>query len=173
MAGFLQALPVVLGFEGGFTHDIGGDTYQGVTQKVYDVYRDKQNQPRRPVKEMAEDERDHLYFDGYWLAAKCEKLPWPLSLVHFDHAVNAGPVQAIRSLQLAVGADNDGVWGKETDDRLAPQRAEPHILMDSMLFARLEHYYVLAFMHPNDYGPYLKGWLGRVIKLRKKAWELW
>lgn len=173
MAGFLNALPVTLGFEGGFTHDTGGDTYQGVTQAVYDAYREEQKQKHRPVREMEEAERDHIYFDRYWLAAKCEKLPWPLSMVQFDCAVNTGVKRAIQVLQQAIGADMDGVWGKQTEERLALERGDPHTLMDSMLFARLEFYHTLAFMHPTTYAKYLDGWLSRVIKLRKKAWELW
>lgn len=173
MSGFLRALPVVLEYEGGFTVDTGGPTYQGVTQDSYDAYRKRHGKPLRDVREMEGEERDHLYYDGYWVAAKCDKLPWPLSFVHFDHAVNAGVSQAIKTLQIAIEAKPDGVWGPKTQERLGLSSHNEHILMDAMLFARLAHYHHLALTHPKPYGKYLNGWLGRVLKLRKKALEMW
>lgn len=173
MSGFLQALPVTLGFEGGYVVDQGGPTYQGVTQKAYDKYRTKHGHPKRDVREIAESERDHLYYEGYWIAARCDALPWPLSMVHFDHAVNAGPARAITSLQIAIDAEPDGRWGPETKKRLGLESHDLNGLMERMLWARVEHYHRLAFNHPTAYRDDLTGWLGRVIRLRKKALELW
>lgn len=173
MAGFAQALPVILEFEGGFTHDTGGDTYQGVTQRVYDDYRKGLNQPTRPVRQMAEDERDHIYHARYWMPAQCERLPWPLSLVHFDLAVNGGVERAIKTLQFAVRATPDGAWGPETTERVGKESHDLHSLMDALLFARTEFYYTLVLQKPSTYREYFHGWIGRVIKLRKKAIALW
>ena len=42
MSGFVQALPVVLRFEGGYAdhpNDPGGATNKGITQAVFDAYR--------------------------------------------------------------------------------------------------------------------------------------
>lgn len=173
MSGFLQALPVTLAFEGGYTVDTGGPTHQGVTQDTYDAYRRQHEQPLRPVKEMAEDERDHIYYAQYWLPAKCDKLPWPLAMVHFDHAVNAGVHQAIKTLQHAIDAKPDGWWGPETQERLGLEKHDLNALMEKMLWARLEHYAHLVLMHPKPYRKYLEGWMWRVIKLRRKALETW
>lgn len=172
MSGFLQALPVTLEYEGAYTVDQGGPTYQGVTQNAYDAYRTKHGKPWRSVREMEEDERDHLYYEGYWVAAKCDRLPWPLSMVHFDHSVNAGPARAIKTLQTAVGAQADGVWGPETQERIGLESHDLPGLMDRMLWARVDHFCNLAYTHPKYRDDFL-GWIRRVVKLRKKAVELW
>lgn len=170
MSGFFQALPFTLEQEGGFTHDTGGDTYQGITQQTYNEWRKDQALPSRPVKEMEDDERDAIYY-GYWVGAKCDKLPWPLSMVHFDCAVNTGVKRAIEILQDAVGAKSDGDWGPRTQERVGVALANDVSLFNEMLWARADFYYALG-QNPT-YKPYLVGWLRRVLRLRRKARELW
>lgn len=171
MSGFFQALPVTLDFEGGYTVDSGGPTYQGVTQRAYDEWRKEQGLPHRPVKQMEQDERDAIYYSGYWVAAKCDKLPWPLSMIHFDCAVNTGVKRAIEILQDAVGADSDGDWGPQTQEKVGVALVSDVSLFNEMLWARADFYYALG-QNP-IYKPYLVGWLRRVLRLRRKARELW
>jgi lysozyme family protein len=173
MSGFLQALPVTLEFEGGFTHDTGGDTYQGVTQSVYDDWRRAAGQVKRPVKQMEEDERDAIYYKNYWVAAKCDKLPWPMSMLHFDCAVNTGVSRAVKILQAAVGAAPDGAWGADTQDRLGVALADEYALFNAMLWERQTFYYQLVTTHGETYKPYFVGWIRRVLKIGKKARDLW
>src|SRR5690606_25467387 len=45
---------------------------------------------------------------------RCDALPWPLALVTFDSAVNAGQGTAARWLQRALGVQADGIIGKHT-----------------------------------------------------------
>lgn len=169
MSGFYQALPFTLEMEGGFTRDTGGDTMRGVTQAVYDEWRTANKKPKRTVKEIEDDELHALYYQRYWIAAQCDKLSWPLSMVHFDCAVNTGVKRAVEILQEAVGVNDDGVWGAKTQE--AVRFADETALFNNLLWQRAEFYYSLA-QNPK-YRPYLVGWLRRVIKLRKKARDLW
>ena len=171
MSGFFQALPFTLEMEGGFTVDTGGPTMKGVTEAVYHKWLTDQGMPKKPVKQIDEDELNTIYYKNYWVAAKCDKLPWPLSMIHFDCAVNTGVKRAIEILQDAVGADSDGDWGPETQNKLGLALANDVILFNDMLWTRADFYYSLA-QNPK-YKPYLIGWLRRVLKLRRKARELW
>ena len=77
-ASFSRALEMVLEHEGGFVdhpNDPGGATNKGVTQKIYNAYRTKKNQPKRSVKDIADDELQDLYFNGYWRPAMCGEMP--------------------------------------------------------------------------------------------------
>lgn len=162
MSGYFQSLPFVLEMS---------DTV--VSEAEYHKWLRKGRRPPRPIKDITTDERDAILYARAWVGAKCDALPWPLSFVHFDHAVEAGPEQAIKTLQQVIGAKDDGLWGAETQERFGIECHDLHALFERMLWARLEYYYVLAFMHPTDYGRRMVGWARRVIKLRKKALELW
>lgn len=169
MSGFFQALPFTLEMEGGYTVDTGGPTMKGVTQATYDAWRTGNKVPTRPVKEIEEDELHAIYYQRYWIAAQCDKLSWPLSMLHFDCAVNTGVKRAIEIMQEALGVNDDGIWGAKTAE--AVRFANDVALFNDMLWQRAEFYYSLA-QNPK-YKPYLVGWLRRVIKLRKKARALW
>ena len=173
MSGFFQALPFTLEMEGGYTVDTGGPTYQGVTEAVYHDWRRSNNQGKRPVKLMDGEERDAIYHQRYWVAAKCDKLPWPHSMVHFDCAVNTGVSRATKVLQAAVGAKPDGAWGSLTQDAVGLALGNDVELFNAMLWERSAFYYTLVSTHGDTYKPYFVGWIRRVLKLRKKAREMW
>lgn len=97
------ALKVVFGAEGGYVNDPddpGGPTKYGVTQLTYNSYRDHHNLARRTVKLLNLDEAAAIYQDMYWTPAGCDNLPWPLSLIAFDSAVNSGIGNAFKWLKL-------------------------------------------------------------------------
>ena len=74
---FQKALQFVLHWEGGFVDDpddLGGRTNKGITQRVYDAYRAKKGVPPRDVKNISDDETSDIYFEEYWLAAKCNHI---------------------------------------------------------------------------------------------------
>ena len=115
-AEFIQCLPFVLKWEGGYVNhpaDPGGATNQGVTQKVYDTWRSRNGQLPRSVKELTEAEMQAIYEGGYWLPPRCDRLRDALDLVQFDTAVNMGVGRAVRFLQTAVGAAADGDYGPQ------------------------------------------------------------
>src|SRR3970040_567407 len=102
MSDFQQGLDLVLKFEGGYY--AGGEardpnpTNFGVIQDTYDLYRQRKQLPKRPVKEIEQREVEEIY-RGFWEAAVCDRLPPLTALAVFDHAINAGPRTAIRMLQ--------------------------------------------------------------------------
>lgn len=157
---FETALPVVLKEEGGFADDPadpGGRTMHGVTQKVYDAYRNKHGQPVADVLNITDDELADLYRTDYWLPARCDRLPAPLDLVHFDCAVNSGLHQAALLLQRACGVEDDGDIGPVT---LGAAAQDPTAKAKAYLILRRTFYTDLTHTRPG-LGKFLAGWLKR------------
>lgn len=173
MSGFAQALPVILRAEGGFVDDPldrGGATNFGITQRVYDTYRDRVKRGRQSVRLMTTAERDAIYFADYWLAGKCDAVPWPLALLHFDAVVNHGARGAWRIMQHALGVNADGVPGPQT---LA---ALQHVNVEDFAWRWLRErasYYVSIVEGNASQMRFLRGWIGaRVIDLHREMRRL-
>ncbi len=165
MPGFAQALPVVLRFEGGFVDDPvdrGGATNFGVTQKVYDAYRVKHRLGKVSVRDITTEEVESIYHTGYWLKGKCDALPWPASLCHFDATVNHGPRNAAKLLQRAVGAVPDGKIGPHTREAIG--RVPTYRLTEHLLWERVRFYLKIVQRRPEQ-KRFIVGWLGRVLHL--------
>jgi lysozyme family protein len=94
-------------------HDPGGATMDGVTQGEFDRYLAQNGLPPNPVLYITQEEGQQIYYNSYWMPY-CPSLPIGLDLQVFDSSVNEGPVEAIRILQVALGIDNDGIWGPQT-----------------------------------------------------------
>ena len=110
----------------------------------------------------------HFYRDAYWLEGDCDRLPWPVSLVHFDACVNTGVTQAARFLQRSVGAEPDGRIGPKTLDavRAALEKHAPLALAERLVRRREPFYRRLAVVDPRQ-KRFLQGWLNRVSSLKK------
>lgn len=165
MSGFAQALPVVLGVEGGYAdveHDRGGRTNHGVTEAVFHDYLRSVGAPIRPVRDIRMDEVEAIYHRDYWTAAMCDALPWPVSLAVFDAAVNHGVWRAKRLLQEALCVKVDGIIGPVT--LAAAEAADPRRLVNDLLWLRVALYRELA-EDPSQL-VFLRGWLGRMLHLR-------
>lgn len=173
MSGFRQALPVILKAEGGFVddpHDRGGATNQGITQRTYDSFRDRADKPRQSVRLMTPEERDTIYHRDYWLAGKCDALPWPISLMHFDAVVNHGPRGAWRIMQRALGVTADGIAGPQT--LAAIQRADREKLADRWFRERASYFVAIVEAAPSQVR-FLRGWINnRVLDLKDEARRL-
>lgn len=50
--------------------------------------------PNLDIKNLTREQADKIYFEEYWLATGCDKLPWPLNLIVFDTAINFGVTNA-------------------------------------------------------------------------------
>ena len=154
---FPSALEIVLQFEGGYVDDRGGPTNHGITQRVYDAYRQSQDLRRRSVRTIADVELQAIYHDYYWMEVRADDLPSQWPLLAFDFAVNAGPDISIKVMQAAVGADVDGSIGPQTLNALdAASSLGPHRALD----IRLGYY--IALRDPRNF----RGWQNRVDKLR-------
>ena len=165
MSGFQQALVHVFGAEGGLSDhraDRGGRTQMGITAETWARWRDRLGKPQTPVDSCTREDAEQIYLLGYWSPAKCDGLPWPVSLCHFDAAVQHGPRNAGILLQRALGVTEDGVVGPAT--LKAAAAAHPGRLIPAMVRGRLAFYRKLAIADPSQRA-FLAGWIGRVLNL--------
>ena len=169
-AEFTPALKAVLAHEGGYVNhprDPGGATNYGVTQRVYDGYRERQDRPLQSVRHIAKVEVSAIYQRQYWNAIRGDELPAGVAYVVFDGAVNSGPGQAARWLQRALRMNAvDGVIGEAT---LAAARNHPDHdkLIADMLALRM------AFLRRlKTWDAFGRGWTSRVneVRVRGQAW---
>jgi len=104
---FSNVLPLVLAHEGGYVNhpdDPGGATNKGVTQAVYDAYRDNRNVERRSVKQITRAELQDIYKRQYWDMVCADDLPAGVDYACFDYGVNSGPNRAAKDLQRTLKA---------------------------------------------------------------------
>ena len=90
---FDRAVEFVLKREGGYVNhpnDPGGETNFGISKRAH---------PDLDNKNLTVGVAKMIYKQKYWDTAHCQKLPWPLCLVHFDMAVNSGVDYADRFLK--------------------------------------------------------------------------
>lgn len=109
-------------------HDPGGKTMCGIIQREYDLWRKGHGLATQDVRKLTAEEGEAIYRVAYW-QPHCTFLPPGLDLQFFDESVNAGPTEAIRILQVALGIKNDGDWGPQTQAAvtLAGNDAVAHI----------------------------------------------
>lgn len=160
---FNNALQMVLQFEGGYSNDPldkGGATNKGVIQSVYDSYRKSFGLPIQSVQQISDAEVRDIYYKRYWLAAKCDKLPNGVDTVHFDTAVNAGPSQAAKFLQRAIGVKDDGVIGDVTLAKV--NTLDSKVVMKAYTNSRISFYVDLVVKDVTQI-KFLKGWIKRAI----------
>lgn len=96
--GFARAMVFVARWEGGYVNDPndpGGETKYGISKRSY---------PQLDIANLTEAEAKAIYERDYWQASGADGLPWPLSLVVFDSAVNAGVAKARGWLQTSAGS---------------------------------------------------------------------
>jgi lysozyme family protein len=166
---FTASLPFVLRWEGGYINhpaDPGGATNRGVTQKVYDLWRRRQDLTPRDVRLLEEVELASIYEGDYWLPPRCDLLQRQLDLVQFDTAVNMGVGRAVKLLQASLGCAVDGDFGPATRD--AAQACDLGTAVVGYCQAREDFYRRLAAQRPK-LAVFLKGWLNRLNALRKEV----
>ncbi len=157
---FETALSFTLSQEGYYSNnpaDPGGATYRGITQRVYDRYRDGQGLHHQDVRKITDDELQTIYRQNYWNACSGDELGEPVDLAVFDAAVNCGPGRSARWLQKAVGVTADGVIGPGTVAAVGASNLTATALAHVGL--RREYYEELD-------GPFLQGWLNRCDALQ-------
>lgn len=163
MSDFEEAFNLVLGSEGGFSddpRDRGGRTNYGVTQKTYNSWRERNNLNSRDISKINEEEVREIYQE-FWKDASADELPWPLSAIVFDAAINSGPATAKKQLQEILGVRRDGVIGPETLGALEDTNIAT--VTEDFLDKREEFYKGL------NQPEFLKGWRNRVKKMRRFA----
>lgn len=157
----------LLAHEGGFVNhpkDPGGATNRGVTQRVYDAFRDRIGQPRRSVRGIANDEVAEIYARQYWHPIRGDDLPSGLDYAVFDFAVNSGVKRAAIELQRILGVKADGVIGEVTLAKIAD--ADAFDLIERLCNRRLE--FCKGLEHWSTFG---KGWTARIMG-ESAGWQI-
>lgn len=150
---FEKAFEKLLGHEGGFVdhpRDPGGATRWGITQRVARAHGyagDMRSFPVTDAKRIARTD--------YWDAVRADEMPDAVRFDLFDAAYNSGAKQAIKWLQRAAGASDDGIIGPKTI--AAVRMADPHLLSKRFNGHRLRF---LADLKTWD--AFGKGWARRV-----------
>jgi lysozyme family protein len=172
MPDFDAALQFVLAREGGYVNDPddpGGATNLGITQRVFDLWRDKHSNPRTSVRHITHMEAAGIYRKEYWEPVRGDELPAPIALSLFDFAVNAGVGRAVETLQEVLKVAADGKFGPVT---LAAVKAhDPKSLALSLCEARMAFYRGVIRRRPAS-KKYLHGWINRVNALRAEIEKL-
>lgn len=168
---FERALQITLALEGGYSdaqNDHGGPTQWGVTQKVYDAYRDKQEVFRQPVIQINAMEARDIYQSLYWEPCYCDHMPMDLGLCVFDAAVNHGTKRAIKLLQKILSVDQDGVFGPQTASKFEDVLAimGEHDMVRLYLDERRDFYADIVDNDPTQ-AVFARGWDNRVNRLAR------
>ena len=77
--------------------DPGGTTKYGISQKAY---------PNEDIENLTETQARNIYYNDYWLPAKCDKVPAQIREIYFDMVVNFGKRGAVKVLQKACNGKN-------------------------------------------------------------------
>lgn len=168
MTDLARALDLLLDHEGGLSDhasDRGGRTNKGVTQATYTDWRRRKGLQPQDVARITQAEVEAIYDEGYWRAAACDKLPWPLSYVVFDAAVNSGPARAKIWLQQGLGVPADGAIGPKT---LAAARSASPAQTLAVVKARADFIAELMKRDPSQTA-FAKGWMRRLLDVLAKA----
>ena len=156
MQTFPDCIAHVLAAEGGLVNnpkDPGGVTKFGISQRSY---------PALDIRALTLDDAKAIYQRDYWTPIQGEALPAGIDLLVLDHAVNAGPIRAVRMLQGLLGVPEDGLMGPIT--LAACAGAEPESLIASYSDLRLDFYRDLpTWRHVGA------GWTRRVHRTRRAA----
>jgi lysozyme family protein len=134
--------------------DRGGETKFGVAVNA---------NPDLNIKRLTWAGAKAVYYDRYWIAGTCERLPARLAVLHFDGCVNHGIGRAKKFLQRAVGAEADGVIGAKT---LAAIIEQEHLWICNKVCDLREQFYKDIVEAKPAQARFLKGWLRRIDEMR-------
>lgn len=151
MSDFDRAFALVVGLEGGYeppgTSDPGGETRYGISKRAY---------PAEDIENLTLDRAKAIYATDYWLKAGCARMPWPISALVFDAAVNQGIDPAIRCLQKALGCPQDGIFGVRTQTALT-------LSDDAETAALFMAERALRYTGTRNFDQYGRGWFKRLF----------
>jgi lysozyme family protein len=154
---FDEAFDRLIGHEGGYVNnpaDPGGETNWGISKRSY---------PNVDVKHLTRDEAKDIYRRDFWNAAGQGIAP-AVAFQVFDCAVNSGIQTAIRLLQRAVGAADDGHWGPIS--QLRYDRMDVNDVLVRFLAERLDFMRKLS-----TWATFGAGWAGRIANDLRYAAE--
>jgi lysozyme family protein len=139
--------------------DSGGRTKFGL---------DSASHPELDLDSLTVEEAGLVYKRCYWEKAHCYELPWPLSQIQFDGAVNTGIGQQMKFLQRVAGVVADGAWGPNTSRATGNKISEIGLKAVSIAVCDQKESFYRALVEKKPHlGRFLKGWLNRLNDLRK------
>ena len=153
---------IIRHFEGGFVNhpdDAGGATKYGVTLATLASWRGH-SVTVEDVRALELDEAMHIIADQYIFRAGFHQIAdWRLRLACVDFAVHSGVTRATTVLQIIVGSEPDGIFGRETGWKVA--RANVVSVRERVIAERLRHLGRLITKKPSQ-AAFAAGWLARV-----------
>ena len=161
---FEQCLALLLKHEGGFVNnpkDPGGATNLGVTLNTWSKWKGSP-QTVDDVKNLTVEDVSDLYRQWYWGKSRCDDLPPGVDYCVFDCAVNSGPSQSIKFIQVALDIRSDGVIGPQTI--AASHQRDAQELVEQICEERLHFLQSL-----NTWDTFGKGWQRRVDEVKQMA----
>lgn len=148
---FDQAFDRLMGHEGGYVNDPmdpGGETNWGISKRSY---------PNVNIRALTRAEAKEIYRRDFWNAIHAEEMYDGVAFQALDFAINSGIQTAIRKLQKAVGAADDGYWGPMSK-RAAAAMSESDVIM-RFVAERLDFWRSLS-----TWGRFGNGWAGRAAQ---------
>lgn len=110
---FLACHAITAAWEGGWSDhpsDPGGKTMYGVTEAKWQEYRRAKKQPVTPIQKITRAQAEELYYDEFWLKARCQTLASGVDLATYDASVNSGVSRGRKWLEASIGgADHETV----------------------------------------------------------------
>jgi len=154
--------------EGGYVwdkDDAGGETNLGVTVGAWSAYLGRPIKPGE-MKALTKSDVKPFYKKMYWDKVRGDDLPKGVDYAVFDFAVNAGPGQAAKFLQQAVGAVADGDIGPGT--MALVNKIAPTELLQK--FSKQKELFYNGIVERNQtQQKFLKGWMNRVSSVQAAA----
>ena len=149
--------------------DPGGETKYGISKRSY---------PHLDIAALTPAGARDIYLADYWLSSGkqrscCDRMAWPLNVVHFDCAVNVGNWKTTKAgeplyhgranmiLQRALGVDDDGAIGPAT---LAVLRESNPVEVAKRTLQQRDMYYATRDRWAD---PFRQGWYNRTNDLRR------
>lgn len=154
---FDRAVELILKHEGGYVNDPddpGGETNFGISKRSY---------PNENIKDLTRDRAKMLYKRDYWDRVRGDELPWPLAVIAFDMAVNAGVGTSIKLLQESLGVTVDGALGPVT-----LQKAQAAGRAAVVKYSRLR---IVRYSAMPGWGKFGKAWTQRTLETMLEAYH--
>lgn len=149
MSLFDEYIERVLSHEGGYINhpeDPGGETKFGIAKRSY---------PNVDIKNLTRDAAKAIYKRDFWDRVQADTLPRQFAFQALDASINHGIGNAVRWMQRAVGAADDGIIGPVTLAKV--KRFDPADLVLLFNAERLEFYAKLS-----TFDAFGRGWTRRV-----------
>lgn len=107
------------------------------------------------IKNLTLENAKVIYKRDFWQAIHCDELPETIRFDMFDMAVNSGISASIKTLQKAIGATVDGVFGHQTKSML-------NQLDENVLDKRLAAHRLFYICDIGTFPTFGRGWVRRV-----------